>query len=130
MEGISIINSTIRGRVEPHIYAFRTLDVPFFTKVGDTYRPVDVRLDEWRSKYKKGLEELFRSSALVNSETYFRDYAVHRYLEDEHFHQLQPDEVKPGVYYSNEFYKDVAQFDDITEMSLIYKQYMVEEQKG
>ena len=107
MEGISIINSTIRGRVEPHIYAFRTLDVPFFTKVGDTYRPVDVRLDEWRSKYKKGLEELFRSSALVNSETYFRDYAVHRYLEDEHFHQLQPDEVKPGVYYSNEFYKDV-----------------------
>jgi len=107
MEGINIIDSTIRGRVEPHIYAFRTLDVPFFTKVGDTYRPVDVRLDEWRSKYKKGVEELFRGSALVNAETYFRDYAVHRYLEDEHFHQLLPDEVKPGVYYSNEFYKDV-----------------------
>lgn len=107
MEGISIIDSTIRGRVEPHIYAFRTLDVPFFTKVGDTYRPVDVRLDEWRSKYKKGIEELFRGSALVNKESYFRDYAVHRYLEDEHFHQLQPDEVKPEVYYSNEFYKDV-----------------------
>lgn len=107
MEGINIIDSTIRGRVEPHIYAFRTLDVPFFTKVGDTYRPVDVRLDEWRSKYKKGIEELFRGSALVNKETYFRDYAVHRYLEDEHFHQLQPNEVKPGVYYSNEFYKEV-----------------------
>ena len=107
MEGIDIINSTIRGRVEPHIYAFRTLDVPFFTKVGDTYRPVDVRLDEWRSKYEKGIEELFRGSALVNSETYFRDYAVHRYLEDEHFHQLLPSEVKTGVYYSNEFYKDV-----------------------
>ena len=58
MEGINIIDSTIRGRVEPHIYAFRTLDVPFFTKVGDTYRPVDVRLDEWRSKYEK-IEELF-----------------------------------------------------------------------
>ena len=107
MEGINIIDSTIRGRVEPHIYAFRTLDVPFFTKVGDTYRPVDVRLDEWRNKYKKEIKELFRGSALVNKETYFRDYAVHRYLEDEHFHQLQPDEVKPGVYYSNEFYKDV-----------------------
>jgi len=107
MEGISIIDSTIKGRVEPHIYAFRTLDVPFFTKVGDTYRPVDVRLDEWRSKYKKGIEELFRGSALVNKETYFRDYAVHRYLVDEHFYQLQPDEVKPGVYYSKEFYKDV-----------------------
>lgn len=106
MEGINIIDSTIRGRVEPHIYAFRTLDVPFFTKVGDTYRPVDVRLDEWRSKYEK-IEELFRGSALVNAETYFRDYAVHRYLEDERFHQLQPDEVRPGVYYSNEFYKDV-----------------------
>ncbi|MBR1505014.1 MAG: Eco57I restriction-modification methylase domain-containing protein [Prevotella sp.] len=107
MEGINIIDSAIGGRVEPHIYAFRTLDVPFFTKVGDTYRPVDVRLDEWRSKYKKGIEELFRGSALVNKETYFRDYAVHRYLEDEHFHQLQPDEVKPGVYYSNEFFKEV-----------------------
>ena len=106
MEGINIIDSTIRGRVEPHIYAFRTMDVPFFTKVGDTYRPVDVRLDEWRSKYEK-IEELFRGSALINSETYFRDYAVHRYLVDEHFHQLQPHEVKHGVYYSNEFYKDV-----------------------
>lgn len=106
MEGIQIIDATIRGRVEPHIYAFRTLDVPYFTKVGDTYRPVDVRLDEWRSKYKN-IKELFRGSALVNTETYFRDYAVHRYLEDEHFQQLQPDEVKPGVYYSNEFYRDV-----------------------
>lgn len=106
MEGINIIDSAIRGRVEPHIYAFRTLDVPFFTKVGDTYRPVDVRLDEWRSKYKK-IEELFRGSAMVTDEAYFRDYAVHRYLEDEHFHQLQPNEVKPGVYYSNEFYKNV-----------------------
>lgn len=107
MEGFNIIDATIRGRVEPHIYAFRTLDIPSFTKVGDTYRPVDVRLDEWRSKYKKGIEELFRGSALVNAETYFRDYSVHRYLENEHFHQLQPDEVKPGVYYSNEFYKGV-----------------------
>ena len=106
MEGIQIIDATIRGRVEPHIYAFRTLDVPYFTKVGDTYRPVDVRLDEWRSKYKN-IKELFRGSALVNTETYFRDYAVHRYLEDEHFHQLLPHEVKPGVYYSNEFYRDV-----------------------
>ena len=35
--------------------------------------------------------------------------------------------VKENV---DEFYKGVAQFDDITEMSLIYKQYMVEEQKG
>jgi len=106
MEGIQVIDATIRGRVEPHIYAFRTLDIPYFTKVGDTYRPVDVRLDEWRSKYKN-IKELFRGSALVNTETYFRDYAVHRYLEDEHFQQLQPDEVKPGVYYSNEFYRDV-----------------------
>ena len=35
--------------------------------------------------------------------------------------------VKENV---DEFYKGVAQFDDITEMSLIYKQYMIEEQKG
>lgn len=122
MKGISIIDSTIRGRVEPHIYAFRTLDVPFFTKVGDTYRPVDVRLDEWRNKYEN-IEELFRGSALVNAETYFRDYAVHRYLEDEHFLQLQPDEVKPGVYYSNEFYKDVERIHVVRAIEEIKNDY-------
>ena len=37
MEGIQVIDATIRGRVEPHIYAFRTLDIPYFTKVGDTF---------------------------------------------------------------------------------------------
>ena len=109
MEGINIIDSTIIGRVEPHIYAFRTLSVPSYTKVGDTYRPVDVRLNEWQSKYEERIEEIFRGSALVNKETYFRDYAVHRYLADAHFHQLRPDEVRPGVYYSNEFYRDVEE---------------------
>ena len=107
MEGINIIASAIRGRVEPHIYAFRTRSVPSFTKVGDTYRPVDVRISEWQSKYEEKVDEIFRGSALVTKDTYFRDYAVHRYLEGEHFHQLQPDEVKPGVYYSKEFYRGV-----------------------
>ena len=45
------LDSLIRGRVDPYIYAFETNTVPNFLKVGDTYRPVEVRLNEWRKKY-------------------------------------------------------------------------------
>ena len=38
-----IVDKIIIGRVEPHIYAFRTNTVPDYLKIGDTYRPVEVR---------------------------------------------------------------------------------------
>ena len=47
-----IVDKIIIGRVEPHIYAFKTDTIPSYTKIGDTYRPVNVRLDEWKSKYE------------------------------------------------------------------------------
>ena len=47
----SKIDSIILGRVEPYIYAFETNTVPNFLKVGDTYRPVNVRLAEWKKIY-------------------------------------------------------------------------------
>ena len=45
----SILDEIIVGRVEPHIYAFSTNTIPNYLKVGDTYRSVLVRLNEWRA---------------------------------------------------------------------------------
>ena len=39
-----VLETIIYGRVEPHIYAFQTQKVPRYTKVGDTYRPTEIRL--------------------------------------------------------------------------------------
>ena len=44
----SILDGIIIGRVDPHIYAFTTNTVPNYLKVGDTYRPVSERLQEWK----------------------------------------------------------------------------------
>lgn len=76
----SIIDQIITGRVQPHIYAFRTGTIPDYLKVGDTYRPVEVRLEEWRHKYD-GLKEVYREKASVDGDVFFRDYAVHQFLK-------------------------------------------------
>ena len=54
----SALDELIFGRVEPHIYAFSTETVPNYLKVGDTYRPLEMRLDEWR-KHFPNLEKKF-----------------------------------------------------------------------
>ena len=46
MENTSKIDELIVGRVKPHIYAFSTNTIPNYLKVGDTYRPLLVRLNE------------------------------------------------------------------------------------
>ena len=74
-----LIDTLIIGRVEPYIYAFSTESVPNYLKVGDTYRPVLQRLDEWR-RYFPNLRSRYSAVAKVDEETYFRDFAVHRYL--------------------------------------------------
>lgn len=48
IEAIDVLDRIIIGRVDPHIYAFTTNTVPNYLKVGDTYRPVYQRLNEWR----------------------------------------------------------------------------------
>ena len=101
----SIIDKIITGRVQPHIYAFRTGTIPDYLKVGDTYRPVNVRLDEWRAHYD-ALEEVYREKASVSEDVFFRDFAVHQFFEDVlNLHRLQKDEIPPEVYYSNEFFQ-------------------------
>ena len=106
-----LIDALIIGRVEPYIYAFSTESVPNYLKVGDTYRPVLHRLDEWR-RYFPNLRSRYSAVAKVDEETYFRDFAVHRYLE----HQLQrsrlrPSDLSEGLYYSREFFREATEED-------------------
>ena len=101
----STVDEIIKGRVLPHIYAFRTGTIPDYLKVGDTYRPVEVRLREWSAYYEK-LEEVYREKATVSDDVFFRDYAVHQYLDDVlNIPRLKPEDNPPGVHYSNEFFR-------------------------
>jgi len=106
-EAIDVLDRIIIGRVEPHIYAFTTNTVPNYLKVGDTYRPVSQRLNEWRVFFPE-LEKRYENKAVIDEETYFRDYAIHQYLENDlHKKRLNPEDLEDGVYYSREFFKEV-----------------------
>lgn len=106
IEAIDILDRIIIGRVEPHIYAFTTNTVPNYLKVGDTYRPVSKRLNEWREFFPE-LEKQYENKAIIDEETYFRDYAIHQYLENDlNKQRLKPDDLEDGIYYSREFFKD------------------------
>ena len=95
----SILNDVIVGRVEPHIYAFTTETVPNYLKVGDTYRPAVVRLNEWRTYYPN-LIKRYEHVAKTKNEKYYRDFAVHYYLENiKQFHRLQKGELKDIPYF-------------------------------
>lgn len=103
-----VLDNVVRGRVIPNIYAFSTNTIPNYLKVGDTYRAVAVRLEEWR-KFFPELQEQFASPALVHEDTYFRDYAIHKYLEKEiGKYRLQRSDIAREITYSNEFFKDVS----------------------
>ncbi len=105
------LNEIIIGRVEPHIYAFSTNTIPNYLKVGDTYRPVSIRLKEWK-KYYPELEEKFQDTAKIDKNTYFRDYSIHKYLENVlKKDRLKPADIDSSVYYSNEFFKNATKND-------------------
>lgn len=117
----TILDQYIIGRVEPQIYAFTTGTVPNYLKVGDTYRPLEQRLNEWR-KYFPDLEKEYAVISKVDKDAYFRDFAVHYFLEhDKQLHRLLPTDMDGLPYYSKEFFeyatsKDVAEaINDIKE---------------
>ena len=102
----SVIANLITGRVYPHIYAFSTNTVPKYWKVGDTVRPVGIRLTEWRKHYHDLTQEYSRAAKV--GDKFFRDYAIHHYLEFElGKERLQRNDMPEGLYYSNEFFKDI-----------------------
>lgn len=107
----SVIDKYIVGRVEPHIYAFTTGTVPNYLKVGDTYRPIEQRLNEWR-KHFPDLEKAFSAISKVEENVYFRDFAIHSYLErDKNLHRLMPADIDGLPYYSNEFFEHASEKD-------------------
>jgi hypothetical protein len=106
-----VLNDLIIGRVEPQIYAFTTETIPNYLKVGDTYRPIEVRLKEWKNYFPK-LERKFVGVAKVDDETFFRDYAVHYFLENAlKRSRLEKGTIKNIPYYSNEFFKNATEED-------------------
>lgn len=109
---IEVLDEIIIGRVEPHIYAFTTETIPNYLKVGDTYRPLETRLNEWR-KHFPNLEKKFEAVAKVDDDTFFRDYAVHHFLENVIGRtRLTKDALENIPYFSKEFFKYATE-DDI-----------------
>ena len=108
---VDILDEIIIGRVEPHIYAFTTETIPNYIKVGDTYRPIELRLNEWR-KHFPNLESKFKSVAKVDDGIFFRDYAVHSFLEiDRERSRLKRSAFENISYYSNEFFENASEDD-------------------
>lgn len=124
-----LLDQIIVGRVKPHIYAFCTNTIPNYLKVGDTYRPVSVRLKEWESHFPD-LEKKFEETAVINDDVYFRDFAVHQFLEEvKNRERLSPSDILEGIYYSKEFFKE-ATAEDLKEAILdIKRDYQKKTQK-
>ena len=111
MEGKEIIDNIIIGRVEPYIYAFTTNTIPNYLKIGDTYRPVPLRLNEWK-KYFPDLKEEYKEKAFINPDVFFRDYSVHKYIETELGKARLKQKILPkDIYYSNEFFENATNKD-------------------
>ena len=109
MMNTEIVDKIIVGRVEPHIYAFETRTVPNYLKIGDTYRPVEDRLNEWR-RYFKDLNQLYEHEARVD-EKYFRDFEVHKFVMEEKKRNRITREAFPNLpYFSNEFFSFIFFF--------------------
>lgn len=107
----------IIGRISPRIYVFKTGMVPESLKVGDTYRPVSERMEEW-SRIYTGMHGKQDYSAQVGDK-FFRDYSVHRYLKEIlNKYNLQKDDFN-GVYFSREFFRDTEAEDVKTAVDVI-----------
>lgn len=128
-ENETLLNKILVGRVNPKIYAFSTNTIPNYLKVGDTYRPVSVRLNEWKEIYPE-LKKEYETDAVIDDKLFFRDYSVHQFLENDlHKERINPDDFPNVEYVSNEFFKDTKVIDvqkavdDIIENPNNYKLY-------
>ncbi len=111
---VTVLDEIIQGRVEPYIYAFSTNTFPNYLKVGDTYRSVTERLNEWK-KYYPNLKKEFEGTAKINEDLFFRDHSIHKFLiVEKHKTRLLASNVPKGVYFSNEFFEN-TQVEDVEE---------------
>lgn len=110
-----VLDELLHGRQNPTIYAFTVPEIKEGRawKIGDTSRPVPMRLDEWKNVYSN-LREVYeaRTEAILTNpegkEYFYRDYDVHRHLEDDGKARLTRDDFeKAGSHFSNEFFDDM-----------------------
>lgn len=117
------LDKIIEGRVEPKIYAFSTNTFPKYLKVGDTYRSVETRLSEWKSVYPDLCKEFDHSAKIKDENVFFRDYSVHKYLENCMKERLN------APNHSKEFFKDTTVEDIELAINDIEKSYREKKDK-
>ena len=82
-----------------------------------------VRLQEWREHFPD-LQKEYDHIAKVSDNTYFRDFAVHSFLEGErHLARLLPSDIAQGIYYSREFFKEASARDIVEAVDDIQQDY-------
>lgn len=116
---INDLEQIISIRQKPHIYAFSTNTLPNYIKVGDTFRPINTRLNEWKKifndlqrKFPNITKEYEGEACFKNGNTdiYFRDYSVHKYLISKGYSRLEKEDfISLGFdkCLSNEFFKEM-----------------------
>lgn len=100
-------------QMPPSCYSFRNVEVDKNAlKIGFTKDPLEKRIGYWKRKYGDAhVEEVHSFSPVIeNSDGHFyEDHAIHSYLINEKgIYRLQKEDFKPGLYYSNEFFRDVT----------------------
>lgn len=114
VDSSDLVLEIFKEKIDPKIYAFSTDFVPGALKVGDTYRAIEERLNEWKAVYPDLQQEGQTLSAKINNDLYFRDYSVHEYLERyKKRHNLTKAELEEK-YYSSEFFEG-ATYEDVSE---------------
>lgn len=110
---IELVEAKIRVRLIPEIYAFSTNTIPRYLKVGDTFRGVDTRIEEWRRIISAKLQsdsvtlrKEYSHAAMLDDGLYFRDYSIHEYLKGIGKRVIEDPEIRK--LYSNEFFAQTA----------------------
>jgi hypothetical protein len=107
----TVTDKIIIGRVSPHIYAFSTPFVLNALKVGDTYRHVSKRIDEWKKTYPN-LKKEYEHTAVIDENRIFRDFEVHKFLiNNKKLVQLKTEEIDNGKNNSKEFFENATIID-------------------
>jgi len=95
------------GQTMPKIYAFSIPEISEALKVGDTYRTVYQRLQEWENEFPS-LKKEGDWPAQVDDNVFFRDYSVHQYLAKKGKTRIKKHEFPASLKgkFSNEFFSN------------------------
>lgn len=72
IENLEVLDHLIFARVTSHFYVFQTDTIPNCLKIGDIYRPVSVRRNEWKQNFpdlSKNTSKSLLSTMLISRKT-------------------------------------------------------------